>query len=233
MAAQQQNIDTIADDLANSDVVGFKGATQTFAELAAPGMPAAGTVSLGSRVLLGQGKLERGGGPCDLAIDGPGFFAVRDAHGHAYYTRAGDFARVADGTLRNGEGLRLEGVAVPPDALSLHVDEDGAVRATFPNGAREVGRVPVVEFAAPDRLRATGGATFEATRESGPPRNVAAAPANAAGPKIRFGMLERSNVSIVESMMRLLSAQRAYEANAKGIQAADEMLRIANNLQRG
>ena len=80
-------------------------------------------------------------------------------------------------------------------------------------------------------MSSVGGSLFAATAASGTPRQIA--PGSEAGPKIRFGMLERSNVSIVESMMQILSAQRAYEANAKGVQAADEMLRIANNLQRG
>ena len=105
------------------------------------------------------------------------------------------------------------------------------MRATFAGGARTIGRVRITEFPAPDRLRAIGGSLFEATPRSGRPREVTAGAEN--GPKIRFGMLERSNVSIVDAMMQILSAQRAYEANAKGVQAADEMLRIANNLQRG
>jgi flagellar basal-body rod protein FlgG len=231
MAAQQQNLDTIADDLANSDVAGYKASAQRFAELVAPGDGGVGTVALGSHVLLTQGKLAKTGGPFDLAIDGPGFFAVRDARGRVAYTRDGEFERAADGTLRNAQGRRLEGLRIPSDALSISVADDGSVRATFANGSRTVGRIRVTEFSAPDRLRDIGGALFEATPQSGKPREVA--PGTDDGPKLRFGMLERSNVSIVEAMMQILSAQRAYEANAKGVQAADEMLRIANNLQRG
>lgn len=231
MAAQQQNLDTIAGDLANADVPGFKGTVQTFTELVAPGTGGAGTISLGTRVLFTQGKLEKAGGPCDLAIDGPGFFSVVASDGRRAYTRDGSFARAADGSLQNAQGMRLESVRIPADALALHVLDDGTVRATFADGVRNVGRITLAEFAAPDRLRATGGALFTATPESGPAR--ALVPGAADGPKLRFGMLERSNVSIVEAMMRILTAQRAYEANAKSVQAADEMLRIANNLQRG
>ena len=231
MAAQQQNLDTIADDLANADVAGFKASVQRFGELAAPGDAGEGTVALGAHVMLAQGKLTRSGGPFDLAIDGPGFFAVDDPRGRRVYTRDGSFERAADGTLRNAQGLRLSGVRVPADALSVSVTEDGSVRAVFAGGTRTVGRIRLAEFAAPDRLRAAGGSLFEATPLSGAPRMVT--PGSENGPKLRFGMLERSNVSIVEAMMQILSAQRAYEANAKGVQAADEMLRIANNLQRG
>jgi flagellar basal-body rod protein FlgG len=231
MAAQQQNLDTIADDLANADVAGFKGSAQRFAELAEPGGAGLGTIALGSHVLFNQGKLAKTGGPFDLAIEGPGFFTVVDGRGRRSYTRDGEFERAADGALRNAQGLRLNDLRVPAGALSLTVTEDGSVRATFADGTRTIGHVRVAEFPAPDRLRSLGGTRFEATSQSGAPRELV--PGSDNGPKLHFGMLERSNVSIVDAMMQILSAQRAYEANAKGIQAADEMLRIANNLQRG
>jgi flagellar basal-body rod protein FlgG len=230
MAAQQRNLETIADNLANADVVGFKGSAQTFAELAVPGQPGLGTVALGSRVLFAQGKLARSPGPFDLAIDGPGFFTLVDGHGARRYSRNGEFSRAADGTLRNAQDLRLAGVRIPADALSATVGADGSVRATFSSGARTIGRIRLAEFSAPESLRDLGGAIFEATPESGKPRDVA--PGSDDGPKLRFGMLEQSNVTIIDAMMQILAAQRAYEANAKGVQAADEMLRIANNLQR-
>jgi flagellar basal-body rod protein FlgG len=231
MAAQQQNLDTIADNLANADVAGFKGSVQAFAELAAPGESGLGTASLGSRVLFTQGKLAKSGGAFDLAIDGPGFLAVTDPQGRPGYTRGGAFSRAADGSLRDGEGNRLRGLKVPADALSLSVTADGTVRATFAGASRSIGSLRIIEFPAPDRLRSTGGTFFEATPESGRPRTLV--PGAKDGPQIRFGMLEQSNVTIIEAMMQILTAQRAYEANAKGVQAADEMLRIANNLQRG
>jgi flagellar basal-body rod protein FlgG len=231
MAAQQRNLDTIADNLANAGVVGFKGSEQSFAELIAPGQPGLGTVALGVRTLFAQGKLARSPGPFDLAIDGPGFFTLVDAHGHRYYTRDGQFSRAADGTMRNAHDLRLAGLGIPADALSVSVGADGSVRAAFANGARLIGQIRIAEFPAPERLHALDGALFEATAESGNAREVR--PGGDDGPKLRFGMLEESNVTIIDAMMQILTAQRAYEANAKGVQAADEMLRIANNLQRG
>jgi len=231
MAAQQRNLDTIADNLSNSDVAGFKGSVQTFAELAAPGEGGLGTTPLGSHLLLTQGKLAKSGGSFDLAIEGPGFFNVVGARGERAYTRGGAFERRADGSVRDARGYALRGVSIPADALSATVSEDGTIRATFTGGTRTLGRISLAEFAAPDRLRSIGGAAFEATPQSGRAREIV--PGTKDGPKIRFGMLEQSNVSIVEAMMQILTAQRAYEANAKGVQAADEMLRIANNLQRG
>lgn len=231
MAAQQRNLETIADNLANAGVVGFKGSAQRFAELIAPGRGGVGTVALGARVFFKQGKLARSAGPFDVAIDGPGFFAVVDPHGRRFYTRNGEFARAADGTLRDAHDLRLDGVHIPADALTATVLSDGTVQGTFAKGpAHAVGRIRLAEFTAPEALRPVDGALFAATRGSGRARTIA--PGGDDGPKLRFGMLEESNVTIIDAMMQILTAQRAYEANAKGVQAADEMLRIANNLQR-
>ncbi len=231
MTAQQRNLDTIADNLANAGVVGFKGSAQRFAELIAPGGQGLGTVALGAHVIFAQGKLARSGGPFDLAIDGPGFFTVVDSHGRRFYTRDGQFARGADGKLHGAQDYRLAGITIPSDALTVTVADDGSVRASFVGGTRTLGRIRLAEFAAPERLRALDGAIFETTAQSGKPRDVDAGRPD--GPKLHFGMLEQSNVTIIEAMMQILVAQRAYEANAKGVQAADEMLRIANNLQRG
>ena len=231
MSAQQRNLDTIADNLANAGVVGFKGSVQRFAELIAPGEGGLGTVALGARVAFAQGKLSRSAGPFDLAIDGPGFFTLLDAHGRRFYTRDGQFARSADGSLRNARDLRLAGITIPADAVRASVSADGAVHADLPGGARVIGKIRLAEFPAPERLRALDGALFEATPQAGKLREIGAGAED--GPKLRFGMLEDSNVTIIDAMMQILTAQRAYEANAKGVQAADEMLRIANNLQRG
>ncbi|HEY5258583.1 MAG TPA: flagellar hook-basal body protein [Candidatus Baltobacteraceae bacterium] len=224
MAAQQMNLDTISDNLANADVAGFKGATMTFADIAAPGESGLGTQALGERTLFGQGKLEKSGGAFDVAIDGPGFFILDDGSGRRAYTRDGEFARAADGTLRNAQGWRLEGVRVPQDAISISVDERGGVIAATQHGPRIAGHIGVAEFAAPDGLAHLGGTIFRATPACGAMHVVM--PGAPDGPSVKFGMLERSNVSIVEAMMQILSAQRAYEANAKGVQAADEMMRI-------
>ncbi|MBV8638381.1 MAG: flagellar hook-basal body complex protein [Candidatus Eremiobacteraeota bacterium] len=231
MAAQQRNLDTISDNLANSEVAGFKGSAEEFAALAAPGERSMGTIPLGRHVVFTQGKLERSNGPCDLAIDGNGFFVVRDGKRVAY-TRDGEFSRAADGTLRNAAGWQLDGVRIPADALSVNVGEDGAVSATTASGAtKRITTISLASFAAPERLESIGGTLFVENARSGRARLFH--PSTNGAAQIRFGMLEQSNVSIVESMMQILTAQRAYEANAKGVQAADEMLRIANNLQRG
>ncbi len=230
MAAQQQNLETIADNLANADVSGFKGSAETFAALAAPDRRAVGTIALGTHPVFTQGKLERGNGAFDMAIDGEGFFELARGHERAY-TRDGAFSRTADGRLRNAEGWSLHGVRIPVDALKVRVTDDGSVRVTTSKGTRVVAHLRLALIPAPERMQSIGGTIFRVTPQSG--RALLVAPGHGDGPRIRFGMLERSNVTIIDAMMQILTAQRAYEANAKGVQAADEMLRIANNLQRG
>ncbi|MDE2481799.1 MAG: flagellar hook basal-body protein, partial [bacterium] len=205
MAAQQQNLDTIADNLANADVAGFKGSAQRFAVLAAPGEPAAGTIALGARPIFTQGKLARSDGPFDIAIEGNGFFVLARGRERAY-TRDGAFARAADGTLRNAEGWQLQGVRIPADALSATVADDGRVRITTAQGTREIVRLRLAVFPAPERLQSDGGTIFHATPESGHP--VLQLPGSGEhAPRVRFGMLERSNVTIIDAMMQLLTAQ--------------------------
>ena len=141
MAAQQQNLDLIASNLANADVAGFKGAQLSFASLGE-----LGTAVTGVTHAFDQGKLMKTGGAFDLAIDGPGFFAVERAGEHGF-TRAGSFSRAADGSLRNADGWELRGLRIPADAAAVGVDPDGTVRvdltATF-QGATILGKAQAV-----------------------------------------------------------------------------------------
>lgn len=230
MAAQQTQLEVVADNLANADVAGFKGAAATFADVHA-GALGLGTTALGRHALFSQGKLVRSGGAFDVAIDGPGFFVV-ERDGKRAYTRNGEFAREADGTLRNSAGWALAGVRIPADALAARVERDGRVLVDTPaQKGHPIAYLRLASFASPEALRPLGATLFAQSDGSGRARLFT--PGGHDGPSLAFGMLERSNVSIIESMMQILGAQRAYEANAKGVQAADEMLRIANNLHRG
>ncbi|GAC1425009.1 MAG: flagellar basal-body rod protein FlgG [Candidatus Velthaea sp.] len=231
MSAQQTNLEIIADNLANADVAGFKGAAASFADVNAGGTLGLGTTSIGRHAIFEQGKLMKSGGPFDIAIEGAGFFTV-EKNGRTAFTRAGEFTRTPAGTLQNSDGWVLHGIKLPADSLSATVEKDGRVFVDSPTQKHQsAGRIRLSAFAAPEALRALGGTLFAATSAAGPPRSFAAG--GEGRPSIAFGMLEKSNVSIVESMMQILTAQRAYEANAKGVQAADEMQRIANNLHRG
>jgi flagellar basal-body rod protein FlgG len=231
MAAQQQTLETVAENLSNAQVAGFKGAVASFTDVPSPDGGTLGTAQIGTHTVFTQGKLMHSGGPFDVAIDGPGFFCVTDRRGRHAYTRDGEFSRSPDGRLRNERGWGLNGVRIPADALAVDVFADGSVVAALPHGKTQCGRIRLASFAAPELLQSAGGTLFFATPDSGRARTIDAGSGD--GPSIKFGMLEQSNVTIVEAMMEILAAQRAYEANAKGVQAADEMMRIADNLSRG
>lgn len=230
MAAQQFNLETIAANLANADVAGFKGATAQFEDIAFD-RQTLGVAPAGTRTSFTQGKLARSNGEFDIAIDGAGFFCVRGPHNERAYTRSGEFKRFPDGTLRNASGWRLDGVRLAPNAFSETVSPNGEVTAQTPHGNKRFGTVRIYEFPAPEQLRNSGGTLFFAAPAAGKVRDVQTGGQDQ--PAVRFGMLEQPNVTIVEAMMQIMAAQRSYEASAKGVQAADEMLRIANNLQRG
>jgi flagellar basal-body rod protein FlgG len=210
MAAQQTQLEIVADNLANADVAGFKGSAATFADVRA-GSLGLGTTAVGKHAVFAQGKLVRSGGAFDLAIDGPGFFVVERGGARAY-TRNGEFARESDGTLRNSAGWALSGVRIPADALSARVERDGRVVVDTPSAkGRVIAHLRLASFAAPEALRPLGATLFAATEASGRARLFA--PGKHDGPSIAFGMLERSNVSIVEAMMQILGAQRAVPRN--------------------
>ena len=231
MAAQQTNLEVIADNLANADVAGFKLVATSFTDVRANGTIGLGTATTAKHAIFTQGKLMKSGGPFDVAIDGAGFFRVERGGVHAY-TRNGEFSRSADGSLRTADGWMLRDIRLPANALAVNVDRNGRVTIdTAQQSGVAAGRIRLASFVAPESLRSLGGTVFAATPDAGPEQRIDPGGTNA--PALAFGMLEKSNVSIVESMMAILTAQRAYEANAKGVQAADEMQRIANNINRG
>jgi flagellar basal-body rod protein FlgG len=213
MAAQQTNLEIEADNLANADVAGYKSVTVSFADVHAGDALGLGTTTLGRHAVFAQGKLMKSGGPFDIAIDGVGFFCV-EKNGVRAYTRAGEFSRAPDGTIRNAAGWRLSGVHIAGDALAVNVAADGRVFIdTLATSHREVARIELASFSSPEGLHALDGTLFTATDTSGPPHHFP--PGGEGHPTIAFGMLEKANVSIVESMMAIMTAQRAYEANAK------------------
>jgi len=191
MAAQQTNLEVIADNLANADVAGFKLVVASFTDLTAGGGTGLGTAPAGKHPVFAQGKLMRSGGPFDVAIDGGGFFRV-ERDGVRAVTRNGEFSRAADGTLRTADGWALRDLRVPADAAKVHVAPDGWVTIERLDGsARTLGRMRLASFAAPEALRMLGGTVFAATPASGPERMVNP---GGGGPTVAFGMLERSNV---------------------------------------
>lgn len=232
MAAQQTALDTISSNLANIDTPGFRAARPEFAELVGTNGIKLGAASATAQTLFIPGRLESTGDEHDLAIDGDGFFRVKSRDGRAAYTRAGNFTPDAHGRLALPNGATLDGIRLPYGTTRMDVSPDGAVVAHVAGKTAPVraGYVHLYTFDDVAALRLDDG-MFYATASAGADR--AGRPGIGGFGRLEQRYLERANVSVVDEMMSILAAQRAYEANAKTVQAADEMLRLANNLEKG
>lgn len=248
LSAQQLNMDVVSNNLANVNTNGYKKVRAEFKDLAyetlkAPGggekglAPESLQVGLGVEVsgtqrLFFQGSLTQSGNPLDLAVDGEGFFQVLGGDGAARYTRDGSFQIDGEGRLTTAGGYVLEpAVSIPSDAREIQISPEGAVMAvmTGESAPTEIGRIETVHFANPAGLKAIGENLFEATAACGDA--VSGNPGTEGRGALRQGFLEASNVQVVEEMVRMLTAQRAFEANSKALQAADDMLKAVNNLR--
>jgi flagellar basal-body rod protein FlgG len=232
MATQQLVLDDIAANLANVDVPGFRVSRADFAALITPDGRAIGPQTVGARRLFTQGRLEFTDNEHDLAVDGEGLFAVRTARGQLAFTRAGNFESDRNGRLRLPNGAALDGVSLPAATTSILIDENGRVacRVAGRRGDVSGGRTHLVTFDDNVALRLDPDGLFHPVAAAGHMHR--ASDQNPLG-RIKQRYLERANITVVSAMMAVLAAQRAYEANAKAVQAADEMLRLANNLERG
>jgi flagellar basal-body rod protein FlgG len=233
MAAQQAVLDSIAANLSNIDTPGFRADRPEFAALVTPDGGTLATSAERSQKLFVQGRLDSTNDQHDLAIDGEGLFEVEAFGGRLAYTRAGNFTPDASGHLRLPNGAVLTGVTLPAGTVSMSVDAGGHVRVRVAGkpDAVDAGRVRLCAFSQNPALRLGPDGLFHATSAAG--ERYQGAPGTGGFGSIKQRFLERSNVSVVGAMMSVLAAQRAYEANAKSVQAADEMLRLANNLERG
>lgn len=244
MIAQQFNLDTIANNLANVNTTGFKGQRAEFEDLmyetVRGGNQTSGPVQVGLGSALsataqsfGQGALQTTGNPLDLAIIGDGFFPVTRPDGSAAYTRDGTFKRDANGLIVTSDGYPLDPqITVPPNAISVSVGADGKISAMIPgqNNPQEIGTIQIAHFSNPAGLNRIGQNLFAASGASGDAQVVT--PGQDGAGEIRAGVLEGSNVQVVEEMVKMIMAQRAYEINSKAIQTSDEMLSTINNLKR-
>jgi flagellar basal-body rod protein FlgG len=249
MVAQETKLDTIANNLANSNTTGYKRQNAEFEDLlyqnvraAAPngagGMSPSGTeVGSGVRVVatsraFEQGTIQQTGNPLDLAIEGNGFFTVTRPSGEVAYTRAGNLKVDAAGRLCTNDGNPVEPpIAIPPDATSITIASDGTISA-LSAGQRaptQLGQIQLVTFPNPNGLSALGHNLYNATAASGEP--VMGTPGTDGRGTILQGAVEGSNVEMVGEMVGLIRTQRAYEINSKVITAADDMLRKASEIR--
>lgn len=248
MQAQQLNVDTIANNLANVNTSGFKKNRVSFQDVfyrsAGPASvdadPNAVPVTLGLGTLVSSnaksfqpGDLKQTDGPLDLAIRGNGFLEVEMPDGSSTYTRFGGLRVTSDGLLGTAAGYPLkQQIRVPAEATEIVFDNAGKVSAKLPNESNlvEIGQIELVAFANPQALDPLGDNLYGAAPAAG--AAVSDKPGENGMGTIAQGYLESSNVKLAEEMVNLVLAQRAYELNAKVIQAADEMLAISNNLRR-
>jgi flagellar basal-body rod protein FlgG len=250
MMAQQLNMDVVANNLANVNTTGFKGSRVDFQDLLYQSSREAGTtVAKGSAVPVGaqtglgtrtaaiqkiytQGDFQQTSNPLDMVIEGDGFFQVLMPDGNTAYTRDGSFKLSNEGKIVTSDGYALQPeITVPTGATSISVGTDGTVSVTMPNQTQpqELGQLQIARFVNPAGLNSVGRNLALPTASSGDP-TVGTPGLDGAG-TIAQGMIERSNVQVVEEMVNMIVAQRAYEINSKAITTEDEMLSTANNMR--
>lgn len=251
MTAQQLNVDVIANNLANVNSSGFKRSRVDFQDVLyqterVPGaansrnsqLPTGTQVGLGARASavyknFVQGTIQATGGKFDVAVQGEGFFQVLLPSGQLAYTRDGSFKVDQQGSLVTADGSKLQPeIQVPRDADKVTIGQDGTVSVTQPGqtASQEVGKIEIARFVNPAGLESVGGNLFISTTASGEP--ITGTPGLEGLGTLAHGYLEGSNVKVVEEMVQMITALRAYEVNSKAIQTSDEMLQIANNIRR-
>lgn len=252
MAAQQLNLDTIANNLANSSTVGFRqrlmqfqdmiyqnlvtpGAAESQQTVAAGLQVGLGTQPSASEIITTQGSLNQTSNPYDLAIEGKGFFQVQRPDGTIAYTRAGNFYLSNQGVLVDPQGDQLiPAVTIPPNATNVTITQYGMVNATLPGqqNPQQLGQIQLAEFPNPGGLNGVGKNLYEATLSSGD-----AVLDSPGGPQglglIQQGYLENSNVDVVGAFVQMVLAQRAYESDSKVVTAANNMYSEVNNMVQG
>jgi flagellar basal-body rod protein FlgG len=251
MAAQEQNLEVIANNISNINTTGFKRSRAEFTDLIYQserlmGVASRGrdsTIPGGAQIGLGvrtaairsvqiQGALTNTGNSLDLAINGRGWFQVTTPTGSTVFTRDGSFNTNANGQLVTNDGyLITPAITVPQTATNVAISQSGMVSATIPGQTtpQNLGQLTIANFVNDAGLLPLGGNLYQQTAASGPP-NVGV-PAEQAFGSIQQGYVEASNVDPVAEITNLIAAQRAYEMNSKVIQAGDQMSGTISNLR--
>lgn len=246
--AQQTRIQVISNNLANVNTTGFKRDRASFesqlyqiwrhsGSQTSEGTQLTSAAALGTGVrlvntekLYSQGSLIDTQNSLDLAIEGQGFFQVLMPDGNIGYTRDGSFSRNSEGTLTTSSGYVLQPeIAIPADATSINISTDGIVSVTQPGGleAAELGQITISRFSNPRGLEPIGENFLVETQSSGPA--IINNPNAEGSGRLIQGSLEMSNVNVVQELVEMIEAQRAYEVNSKSISASDEMMRYLSN----
>ena len=251
MSAQQMNLDTIANNLANSSTTGFRqlrlqfqdmiyqnlvtpGAAQSQSTVSAGLQIGLGTKSAATEVIMTQGALNQTSNPLDMAIEGSGFFQVQRPDGTVAFTRAGQFHLNNQGTIVTTDGDPiLPSITIPANATAVTITQYGVVNASLPGqqSPSQLGQIQLATFPNPGGLQGMGSNLLQSNLSSGDP--VLGNPGGSEGMgTLQQGYLENSNVNIVTEFVQMVLAQRAYESNTKIIKAADDMYSQVNNMTR-
>ncbi len=251
LQAQQLQTDVISNNIANVNTPGFKRDRLNFQDLiyqvfreaghstlTGAQVPAALRVGLGVRPISTQklftpGVMQLTGNPLDMAIMGEGFFTVLLEDGTQAYTRDGSFKLDGNGQIVTSDGLTLDpNITIPPEALRIEIANDGNVGVEMPGDSAitEVGQLQLARFQNPAGLKAIGRNLFTTTSASGDAQ--LGTPNEEGFGAVYQSYLEMSNVSIVEELVQLIIAQRAFETNSRAIDVSDQLLNITNNLAR-
>lgn len=250
LSAQDKQLSTIANNLANASTVGFKRDRAVFEDLLyqiqrQPGaqttqetqLPSGLQLGVGARVVgtqkqFTEGSLQVTEQSLDVAVDGRGFLPIQQADGTIAYTRNGQLHLNREGQMVTAEGLLLQPtIAVPNNANTVTIGTDGTVTAKIVGEPepQAIGNIQLVDFVNPAGLQAIGSNLFVQTGSSGDP--IQGTPGENGLGQLKQGMLENSNVNIVEEMVNMITTQRAYEMNSKVVSTADQMLQyITQNL---
>ncbi len=245
MKAQMTNLDVISNNLANVNTSGFKKSVVNFQDLLYETLKAAGEstgpdtkdpvgqqVGAGTKIAsitkeFSEGELTRTDRDLDVAIKGKGFYQILDVDNNIKYTRDGSFQLSSEGEIVNADGLQLVGLSdVPSDAMGLSFSPTGTVSYIDDSGnENSLGTLQLAQFVNPAGLSSLGGNLYAKTPSSG--EALLVEPGQESSGVLQQRFLELSNVNLVEEMVSMITTQRAYEVNSKGIKTADEMLGTA------
>ncbi|MDL2275988.1 flagellar basal-body rod protein FlgG [Desulfosarcina sp. OttesenSCG-928-G10] len=251
MQAQTLNIDVISNNLANVSTSGFKKGRADFQDLLyqtlrSPGMASSADTEVPTGIQVGhgtrpaavqkiftQGNFQHTENDLDMAIEGDGFFQITQPNGELAYTRSGAFKIDSEGRIVTSDGFPLEPeITIPDDTVALSVGTDGTVSVLQADEIEgtEIGNIELARFINPAGLKSIGRNLFLPSDSSGDV--LTGTPGEEGYGTIAQGYLEMSNVSVVDEMVNMIVAQRAYETNSKAIQASDDMLQTAAGLKR-
>jgi flagellar basal-body rod protein FlgG len=239
MDAQQKNLDNITNNLANVNTRGFKKQIPIFQDLMyqqiANGsnmiQQGTGVKEVSADRIFTQGNLQQTGNPLDLAIQGDGFLTFTNIDGSDQYSRDGSLKLNSDGVIVNQNGLKLKPeITIPVGSTNIQISTDGKVSATLPGATSPsvISTITLKRFVNNQGLESLGNNMYKETDSSGKPEELVPGTSNIG--TISQGFIETSNVDVAEELIKMISAQRAFELNSKAIQASDQMLQKLTQL---